>query len=189
MRCAPASTMPARAAGCASRASRWRSRRNQAVRRHLAGEPWASPGGALPWEMRKTGSAAIECAFVAAGLLRVARFGRPHIWDVAGGMALVRAAGGEVRTKAPQGWRASSGSKRRAARCANGAGRSSSVSRRRWSYCAAGTVEAVVGDTGGARPSEELSGPGAAAATGIRGARSTRDARGNRRAPGPVRAS
>jgi myo-inositol-1(or 4)-monophosphatase len=77
---------------------------NQAVRRHLAGEPWASAGGALPWEVRKTGSAAIECAFVAAGLLRVARFGRPHIWDVAGGMALVRAAGGEVRTKTPQGW-------------------------------------------------------------------------------------
>lgn len=52
---------------------------NEAVRRHLAGEPWASAGGALPWEVRKTGSAAIECAFVAAGLLRVARFARPRI--------------------------------------------------------------------------------------------------------------
>jgi len=77
---------------------------NLAVRRHLAAEPWASAGGALPWEVRKTGSAAIECAFVAAGLLRVARFARPHIWDVAGGVALVRAAGGEVRTKTPRGW-------------------------------------------------------------------------------------
>jgi myo-inositol-1(or 4)-monophosphatase len=77
---------------------------NRAVRRHLAGEPWTSPGGALPWDTRKTGSAAIECAFVAAGLLRVARFGRPHVWDVAGGVALVRAAGGEVRTRTPHGW-------------------------------------------------------------------------------------
>jgi myo-inositol-1(or 4)-monophosphatase len=74
------------------------------VRRHLAGEPWASSGKALPWEVRKTGSAAIECAFVAAGLLRVARFARPNIWDVAGGVALVRPRGGEVRTKTSQGW-------------------------------------------------------------------------------------
>jgi myo-inositol-1(or 4)-monophosphatase len=77
---------------------------NEAVRRRLAGEPWASSGEALPWDDRKTGSAAIECAFVAAGLLRVARFARPNIWDVAGGVALVRATGGAVRTKAPQGW-------------------------------------------------------------------------------------
>ena len=63
--------------------------------------------------MRKTGSAAIECAFVAAGLLRVARFERPNIWDVAGGVALVQASGGEVRTKTSQGWVASSGSKSR----------------------------------------------------------------------------
>jgi myo-inositol-1(or 4)-monophosphatase len=41
-----------------------------------------------------TGSAAIECAFVAAGLLRVARFERPNVWDIAGGIALVEAAGG-----------------------------------------------------------------------------------------------
>jgi myo-inositol-1(or 4)-monophosphatase len=74
------------------------------VRRHLAGEPWASSGDALPWDDRKTGSAAIECAFVAAGLLRVARFARPNIWDVAGGVALVRARGGEVRTKTSQTW-------------------------------------------------------------------------------------
>jgi myo-inositol-1(or 4)-monophosphatase len=77
---------------------------NESVRRNLAGEPWASSGEALPWDGRKTGSAAIECAFVAAGLLRVARFARPNIWDVAGGVALVRATGGEVRTKTSQGW-------------------------------------------------------------------------------------
>jgi myo-inositol-1(or 4)-monophosphatase len=77
---------------------------NEQVRRHLAGEPFASSSGALSWDDRKTGSAAIECAFVAAGLLRVARFARPNIWDVAGGVALVRATGGEVRTKTAQGW-------------------------------------------------------------------------------------
>jgi len=76
----------------------------EAVRRHLAGEPFASGGGGVPWDVRQTGSAAIECAFVAAGLLRVARFGRPHIWDIAGGVALAQAAGAEVRSRSPQGW-------------------------------------------------------------------------------------
>jgi myo-inositol-1(or 4)-monophosphatase len=76
----------------------------EAVRRHLAGEPRASGEGDLPWDVRKTGSAAIECAFVAAGLLRVARFGQPNVWDVAGGVALVKSSGGEVRTKTTQGW-------------------------------------------------------------------------------------
>jgi len=77
---------------------------NEAVRRHLAGEPRATTERDLPWDVRKTGSAAIECAFVAAALLRVARFGQPNLWDVAGGVALVQAAGGEVRTRSAQGW-------------------------------------------------------------------------------------
>jgi myo-inositol-1(or 4)-monophosphatase len=80
-------------------------RRNLAVRRHLAGDPQGFEHEALPWDTRKTGSAAIECAFVAAGLLRVARFERPNVWDVGGGIALVQAAGGEVRTHEPgQSW-------------------------------------------------------------------------------------
>jgi myo-inositol-1(or 4)-monophosphatase len=58
----------------------------------------------LPWDVRKTGSAAIECAFVAAGLLRVAGFAQLNIWDIAGGAAPVRATGSEVRTKTAQGW-------------------------------------------------------------------------------------
>ena len=80
------------------------ARRNLAVRRYLAGEPEATASDALPWDVRKTGSAAIECAFVAAGLLRVARFERPNVWDVGGGIALVLAAGGEVRTRGQAGW-------------------------------------------------------------------------------------
>jgi myo-inositol-1(or 4)-monophosphatase len=79
-------------------------RENPAVRRRLAGEPQATPDADLPWDIRKTGSAAIECAFVAAGLLRVARFQRPNVWDVAGGIPLVVAAGGEVQSGGAEGW-------------------------------------------------------------------------------------
>ena len=77
---------------------------NPAVRRWLAGEPEATAAEGLPWDVRKTGSAAVECAFVAAGLLRVARFERPNVWDVAGGLALVRAAGGVVMEDRGSGW-------------------------------------------------------------------------------------
>jgi myo-inositol-1(or 4)-monophosphatase len=65
------------------------------------------PDGALtdgPWDVRKTGSAAIECALVAAGLMRVARFERPNIWDVAGGIALLLAAKREVRVQTENAW-------------------------------------------------------------------------------------
>ena len=78
---------------------------NPAVRRWLAGEPEATRTPGMPWEVRKTGSAAIECAFVAAGLLRVARFERPNVWDVAGGLALVRATEGAILTDDGSGWR------------------------------------------------------------------------------------
>jgi myo-inositol-1(or 4)-monophosphatase len=79
---------------------------NPAVRRWLAGEPEASSPEAMPWEVRKTGSAAIECAFVAAGLLRVARFTAPNVWDVAAGVALVKAGGGSVAERHAEGWKA-----------------------------------------------------------------------------------
>jgi myo-inositol-1(or 4)-monophosphatase len=74
-----------------------RPRLNAQVRRHLAGAPEVAADGDLPWEIRKTGSASVECAFAAAGLLRVARFAQPNVWDVAGGVVLVEEAGGEVR--------------------------------------------------------------------------------------------
>ncbi len=78
--------------------------RNPAVKRHLAGTPDAHPETTKNWDARKTGSAAIECAFVAAGLLQVAHFASPHVWDVAGGLALVEAAGGSVRQHDGNGW-------------------------------------------------------------------------------------
>ena len=78
-------------------------RYNPAVRRRLAGVPAPIPGRG-GWETRKTGSAAVECAFVAAGILEAARFEQPNLWDVAGGVALVRAAGGSVLMQTGHTW-------------------------------------------------------------------------------------
>jgi myo-inositol-1(or 4)-monophosphatase len=77
---------------------------NPMVHRRLGGDPSASTRG-IPWDIRKTGSAAIECAFVAAGLLQVTRFAQPNIWDVAGGIVLARAAGREVMVREDRGWK------------------------------------------------------------------------------------
>jgi myo-inositol-1(or 4)-monophosphatase len=73
------------------------------IRRRLLGLPEPMPVKEA-FDSRKTGSAAIECAFVAAGLLAGARFRTPNIWDVAGGIALVQAAGSEVRRHDGTGW-------------------------------------------------------------------------------------
>lgn len=79
-------------------------RLRQDVRRRLAGEPEVSSEALAPWDTRKTGSAALECAFVAAGLLDVARFERPNVWDVAGGIALAYAAGRSIYARDEAGW-------------------------------------------------------------------------------------
>jgi myo-inositol-1(or 4)-monophosphatase len=76
---------------------------NPDVRRKLAGVPELT-GQDAAWETRKTGSAALECALVAAGLLQAARFASPNIWDVGGGLALVLAAGGVARQRQNNGW-------------------------------------------------------------------------------------
>jgi myo-inositol-1(or 4)-monophosphatase len=73
------------------------------VRRRLVGLGWGLDAD-WPWDPRKSGSAAIECAFVAAGLLDAARFEAPNVWDVAGGIPLVEAAGGAVRADTGAGW-------------------------------------------------------------------------------------
>ena len=76
---------------------------NPMVRRRLAGfagEGWRN----LPWDKRKTGSTAMECALVAAGSLGLARFDSPFVWDVAGGVALALAAGRVVRVREREGW-------------------------------------------------------------------------------------
>ena len=76
---------------------------NPMVHRRLGGDPSAATRG-IPWDIRKTGSAAIECAFVAAGLLQVTRFEQPNIWDVAGGIVLARAAGRQVMVRQHKVW-------------------------------------------------------------------------------------
>lgn len=77
---------------------------NPAVRRRLAGMPNAQ-GLVGGWDGRKTGSAAIECALVASGPLSVARFADVNLWDVAGGVALVLAAGGTVHALEDGAWK------------------------------------------------------------------------------------
>jgi len=77
---------------------------NAAVLRRLAGVPVAADADEVGWETRKTGSAALECALVAAGLLEVARFSSPNLWDVAGGIALVKAGGCVVREHDGMAW-------------------------------------------------------------------------------------
>jgi myo-inositol-1(or 4)-monophosphatase len=79
-------------------------RRNPEVKRRLGGFRDASHRSPQQWEPRRTGSAAIECAFVAAGLMEVAQFENPYVWDIAGGLALVRAAGGEAFARDASGW-------------------------------------------------------------------------------------
>lgn len=77
---------------------------NPMVHRRLGGDPGIATRD-MPWDVRKTGSAAIECAFVAAGLLQVARFAQPNIWDVAGGIALARAAKRDVYVRDASRWK------------------------------------------------------------------------------------
>ncbi len=76
---------------------------NPAVRRRLVGVPVATVSDGF-WETRKTGSAAFECAMVAAGLMQAARFAAPNIWDVAGGLALIFAGGGVARRREGDDW-------------------------------------------------------------------------------------
>ncbi|WP_274427107.1 inositol monophosphatase family protein [Chelativorans sp. YIM 93263] len=76
---------------------------NPTVRRRLVGLPQI-PSQIGPRDSRKTGSAAIELAFVAAGMLEACRIDTPNIWDVASGVALVEAAGGLVATRMESGW-------------------------------------------------------------------------------------
>lgn len=80
------------------------ARANAGVRRGLSGAPGGSPGRAAHWDNRVTGSAAIECAFVAAGVFATARFGGVRVWDLAAGLALAAAAGREALIREGNEW-------------------------------------------------------------------------------------
>ena len=75
------------------------------VSRRLAAAPGGAPGRMRALDTRVTGSAALECAFVAAGIFQSAFFGAPGIWDVAAGVCLARAAGRAALTRDSGGWR------------------------------------------------------------------------------------
>ena len=74
------------------------------VSRRLVAVPGGAPGRLKALDTRVTGSAALECAFVAAGIFQSTIFGAPGIWDVAAGVCLVRAAGHSALTKGREGW-------------------------------------------------------------------------------------
>lgn len=72
--------------------------------RGLASEPGRAPRYGALWDTRVLGSATLECAFVAAGLLRIAFLGRPSLWDAAAGVALLHAAGCLALTHQDGAW-------------------------------------------------------------------------------------
>lgn len=55
-------------------------------------------------EVRTTGSIVYEISLVASGVLRLAAFGGPRIWDVAAGVVIVREAGGEALAWTGRHW-------------------------------------------------------------------------------------
>jgi myo-inositol-1(or 4)-monophosphatase len=67
------------------------------VRRRLSAAPGGSPGRTQYWDHRVTGSAAIELAYVAAGIFQSAWFGGLKIWDLAAGVLLIEESGKHVR--------------------------------------------------------------------------------------------
>lgn len=72
------------------------SERATKVRRALAAAPGGASAGNQRWDHRVTGSTSVEITYVAAGIFVAAPFRAPFVWDVAGGIVLVRAAGREV---------------------------------------------------------------------------------------------
>lgn len=73
--------------------------------RRLVGDVGPPRRRAAPYDRRASGSAAVECVLVAARVLDAARFRKLWIWDVAGGLALARAANVPVWTqKSKGGW-------------------------------------------------------------------------------------
>jgi myo-inositol-1(or 4)-monophosphatase len=79
-------------------------RRPAATWRGLAAEPGRAPTFGAHWDTRVLGSATLECAFVAAGLLRLAYVSRPSLWDAAAALALLEAAGCTAMTLEHSRW-------------------------------------------------------------------------------------
>jgi myo-inositol-1(or 4)-monophosphatase len=80
------------------------SETNRGVLRRLSAAPGGAPGRTATWDNRVTGSAALECAFVASGVFTSGQLWGPSIWDVAGGVVLLQAAGRTLVTRDKSGW-------------------------------------------------------------------------------------
>jgi myo-inositol-1(or 4)-monophosphatase len=61
--------------------------------RGLAADHGSTSRYAAHWDHRVLGTAAVEFAWVACGLLRLAHMPRPRLWDAAAGLTLLHAAG------------------------------------------------------------------------------------------------
>jgi myo-inositol-1(or 4)-monophosphatase len=83
----------ARAGGALHFDGRLHDRRAIGSWRGLASEPGRAPTYGALWDTRVLGSATLEFAWVAAGLLRIAHLSRPALWDAAAGIVLLNAAG------------------------------------------------------------------------------------------------
>jgi myo-inositol-1(or 4)-monophosphatase len=81
------------------------ARRTSAQWRGLASEPGDYARYAAFFETRVLASSALECAYVAAGVLRIAYLSAPAIWDVAAGVVLASSAGCRVLTQRDGRWR------------------------------------------------------------------------------------
>jgi myo-inositol-1(or 4)-monophosphatase len=74
------------------------ARRNPGNWRGLAADHGRTSRYAAHWDHRVLGTAAVEFAWVACGLLRLAHMPRPGLWDAAAGLALLHAAGCSAMT-------------------------------------------------------------------------------------------
>jgi myo-inositol-1(or 4)-monophosphatase len=72
--------------------------------RGLAAEHGRTARYAAHWDTRVLGTSAVEFAWVACGLLRLAHMPRPGLWDAAAGLALLQAAGCSALTWEHGGW-------------------------------------------------------------------------------------
>ena len=79
-------------------------RRAGAPWRGIAAEPGSSSRYGTHWDTRVLGSATLECAFVSAGILRLAYVSRPSLWDAAAALALLQAAGCCAMTRQQSRW-------------------------------------------------------------------------------------
>ncbi len=80
------------------------ARRPEGGWRGVAAEPGDARELGRHWDLRMLGSSALEFAFTATGILRLAYLGRPSVWDAAAGLVLLRAAGCAALTLADGEW-------------------------------------------------------------------------------------